>query len=63
MERSPPARAVGCHIGAVLDEEPCEIEIPLLRRVMEGSPPKLILGCSVGAVLNKELHKIEMAPF
>ena len=63
MEWSRPAPVLGCHIGTVLDEERREIEMTLLRRVMEGSPPKLILGCSVGAVLDKEPLNVEMAPF
>ena len=62
MERGRPTVVLGCRICTVLDEEPCEIEMAQLRRVMKGSPPKPFLGCSIGAVLDKGLCKIEMAP-
>jgi len=41
---------LGCRIGAVLDEELCEVNISRtrLRQLMQRSLPILILGCHIG---------------
>ena len=50
----------GCHIRAVLDKEPCEIEVTAEGRQMKGSRPALVLGSHVDALLDEELRDIEM---
>jgi len=52
---------LGCRVGAVIDEEPCNIKMTLAGRRMECCRPGLVLGCYVGAVLDEELCDIEMA--
>ncbi len=44
-------------VGAVLDEEPCEIEMTAL---MQRSRLVFVPGCHVGAVLDEEPCEIEM---
>ena len=61
MERSRPALVLGCGVGAVLDEDPCNIEMTVPGRLVEGCQPVLVLGGSVGVSLDEELGKIYMA--
>jgi len=59
MQRSRPVFVPGCHVGAVLDEEPCEIEMTARGRQMQRGLPDIVLGVRVGAVLDEELCEIE----
>ena len=52
---------LGCCFGAFLDEEPCEIEMTPLGRLMERSRPTLVPGRRAGAVIDEELYEIDMA--
>ena len=60
MQRSPAVLVLGCHVGAVLDEEPGQIHITPFRCPMERSRPVLVLGRRVGAVLDEEPGQIYM---
>jgi hypothetical protein len=54
---------LGCRIGAMLDEESCEIETTTFRCPMKGSPPTPIMGRRIGVMLDEESCEIEMTPF
>jgi len=60
MQRSLPIFVLGCHVRAVLNEEPREIEMTAPGRLMQRSLPIFVLGCRVRAVLNEEPREIEM---
>ena len=60
MQRSRPALALGCHIGAVLNEEPDNIHTAPSGRQMQRSRPVLVPGCRVGAVLDEKPHYIHI---
>ena len=51
MQRSRPIFVLGCRIGAVLYEEPREIQITPKGRLMQHSRPIFLPGCRIGAVL------------
>ena len=63
MERGRPVLALGCQVGAVLDEEPGQIHLTLKGRPMQRGRPVLALGCHVGAVLDEEPGHIHKTPF
>ena len=53
----------GCHVGAVLDEEPGHIHMtPFGRPMQRGRCPFLALGCRVSTVLDEEPGHIHMTP-
>jgi len=59
----PPVLVPGCHVGAVLDEEPGYIHMtPFGRPMQRGRRPFLALGCRVGTVLDEEPGHIDMTP-
>ena len=62
MERGRPTIALSSRVDAVLDEEPCNIGMVVLRCLLERCAPTLVLGFRVGAVLDQEPCDIE-TPF
>ena len=57
MQWCRPILALGCCVGAVLDEEAGRIYMILDGRPMQRSRPFLALGCHVGAVLDEEADR------
>jgi hypothetical protein len=49
---------MGCHIGAVLDED-----IAPFGHAMQRSRPVIVLGCRISAMLDEEPGQIHMTPF
>ena len=62
MQGSRPVLALGSHVGAMLDEEPRQIYIPLEGCPIERSRPVLPLGSYIGAVFNEKPCQIQMTP-
>ena len=62
MQRCGPVLALGCCVGAALDEEPGHIHINPFGCRMQGCGPILALGCCVGAVLDEEPGHIHITP-
>ena len=62
MQQGRPVLILGCHIGAVLDEELGHIHMTPFERPKQWSRPMLILCCRVGAVLDKEPGHIHITP-
>jgi len=60
MQRSRPIFVLGRRIGAVVYEEPREIQMTPKGRLIQGSPPIFVLGCRIGAVLDEEPREIQM---
>lgn len=60
MERCRPTMALSSRVDAVLDEEPCDVEMVVLRCRLERCAPTLVLGFRVGAVLDQEPCDIEI---
>jgi hypothetical protein len=52
--------ALSSRVDAVLDEEPCDVEMVVLRCRLERCAPTLVLGFRVGAVLDQEPCDIEI---
>jgi hypothetical protein len=63
MQRSWPAIVLRCNInvGAVLDEEPCHVQMTPFGRPMQRSPPALVLGCRIDAMLDEEPYNFYMS--
>jgi hypothetical protein len=61
MQRSTPVLVLGGHVGAVLDEESCEIHIMIEQRVMQPSCPILVPACRIGAVLGEYARDMYMS--
>ena len=60
MQQSRPVIALGCRVGAMLDEELGQIHMTPFERPMQRSCPVISLGCRVGAVCRRpheELHR------
>src|SRR5579863_2637796 len=58
-----PVLVLGCYVGAMLYQEPCELHITPFRCPMQWRLLGLGLGCRLGAVLDHESCHIHMAPF
>ena len=62
MQRSRPVYVPGRRVGAVLDEEPCYVQMSVKGRVMQRSRPAYyVLGRRVGAVLDEEPCHVQIS--
>ena len=50
----------GCGVGAMLNQEPCELDVTPFGCPVQWSPPILVLGCCVDTVLDQEPCELDV---